>query len=250
VTITANVGLIKLARTLRVPVERFDYLADVPEADIAAFRQQVADMLFEYQSRRLAGIAAAARVLPGPVVAKLVRLKPNALLTAGAAGVMEPAHAVDIAKRLPAAFLAEVAAQLDSRRTARIIGKLPTKVVVQVAEEVARREDWMTLGDLVAVVADDAAEATVAALGGIALVESARMVDDPQSLARFADLLPEAKVAELLNAVAEQDLWHELRPLLRTLPESSIAIAVATAEKLPADRRDRALAEITAVHPH
>jgi hypothetical protein len=246
VTTADNIGLAKLARTLRIPVERVAYLAEVPDADITAFRQQIADMLFEYQSRRLATIAAAARIMPAAIIAKLVRAKPNALLTAGAAGVLEPAQAVDIAKRLPAEFLAEVAALLDSRRTGRIIGGLPDKVIVKVAEEVARQEDWMTLGELVGLVTDEAARATVAALPALALVHAARMVDDPQSLSRFSGLISESKLTDLLNTVAEHDLWDELPTLLRSLPESSVALATAAAEKLPADRKTRALSEITA----
>lgn len=240
------VALTKLARTLQVPPARIAFLTDVPEADLAAFRAQVADMLFESQSRRLSRIAAAARVLPAPVTAKLVQLKPNALLTAGAAGLLEPGHAVDVAKRLPTAFLAQVAARLDSRRSERIIGKLPTKTIVQVAEQLARARDWVTLGDLVGVVSDDVAKATVAVLSGSALVQAARMVDDPASLTRFTGLLSETKMAEMITVVAEEDLWDQLRPTLLALPDSARALATAAAEKLPADHRTRALAEIAA----
>jgi hypothetical protein len=203
-------------------------------------------MLFEALSRRLARIAAAARILPAPIIAKLVRLKPNALLTAGTAGVLEPAQAVDIAKRLPVGFLADVAAQLDARRGAGIIAELPTGTIVAVAEHLARQQDWITLGDLVGVVSDEAARATVAVLDGVALIHSARMVDDPEMLSRFAGLLSEAMIADMLDAVADHDLWEELRPVLAALPESATELAVAAAEKMPADRRERVLAEIAA----
>jgi hypothetical protein len=240
------VALIKLARTLAVPVERLAFLTDVPVADLLALRRQVADMLFASQSKRLAGVAAAARVLPGPVTAKLVQLKPNALLAAGTAGLLEPGLAVDIAKRLPPALLAQMAARLDPRRAEQIIARLPAKTMVAVAEHLARAEDWVTLGDLVGVVSDDAGRATAATLTGYALVQSARMVDDPAALSHFAGLLAEPTIARMLRVVAEQELWDDLRPTLLALPDSARALARTAAETLPAADRARALAEIAA----
>ncbi|MFC9441012.1 hypothetical protein ACFTVM_44935, partial [Nocardia sp. NPDC057030] len=81
-TDATSAQLIKLARTLGVPVGQLAYLADVPAADVRDFRFQVADLLFDSQSGGLRKVAAAAKVIPAPVIAKLVARSRNALLAA------------------------------------------------------------------------------------------------------------------------------------------------------------------------
>jgi hypothetical protein len=240
----ANAQLIKLARTLCVPVEQLAYLADVPEADIRAFRLQVADLLFESQSGGLRRVASASKVIPTPAIAKMLARNHNALLAARMSAVFDPVHAVDVAKRLPVDFLADIASQLDSRRSTPLIAGLPVDTVVAVAKELAKREDWVTLGDLVAAISDDAARDTEAVLDGTALVRSAYLVDDAAYLERFVNLASEAKLAEMLRAAAEYDLWSEYGPTLAVLSESAIDAVRTAAEQLPPDLRDRALAEI------
>ncbi|MEV0339525.1 hypothetical protein AB0H49_10900 [Nocardia sp. NPDC050713] len=236
--------LIKLARTLRVPVDDLGYLAEVPDTDLRLFRMQVADMLFDHQSVGLRRIAGAAKIIPTPILAKLVGHHHNALLAAKMSAVLDPGHAVEVAKRLPADFLADIAAQLDARRAATIIAGLPSATVADVAEVLAERADWITLGDLMASVSDDAARVTAAALDGLALTRTAFLVDEVAQLERFVGLVPEPKLADMLRATADHDLWAEFHTTLTALSPDAVESVRAAAAGLPGAQRDRALAEI------
>ncbi|WP_406229400.1 hypothetical protein [Nocardia sp. NBC_01009] len=241
---TVNVQLIKLARTFGIPVDQLTSLADVSVSDLRDFRFQIADLFFEGQSEGLRRVVAASKVIPNPIIAKLVTRNHNALFAAKTSEVLEVSNAVDVAKRLPADFLADVAAHLDARRSAPMIAGLPAATVVAVAEVLAARQDWITLGDLVATISDDAARATEAALDGVALVRAAYWADDARHLERFVNLASAAKLTEMLRAAAEHDLWSEYRPTLDALSESAVEAVRTAAEQLPSDLRDRALAEI------
>ncbi|WP_433664496.1 hypothetical protein ACQPW1_21530 [Nocardia sp. CA-128927] len=248
-TDAASAQLIKLARTLGVPVEQLAYLADVPAADIRDFRFQVADLLFESQSGGLRKTAAAAKVIPAPVIAKLVARNRNALLAARMADVLEPSHAVDVAKRLPVDFLAEVAPLLDPRRSAYIIAGVPTDTIVAVGKLLAKHEDWITLGDLMGTISDNAARAAQSALDGTALIHAAVLVDDVEHLERMVGLVSEAKLAEMLRAAAEHDLWDEYRSTLDGLSDTALATVRAAVDQLPPEHRDRARTELADRHP-
>ncbi|MFE5460250.1 hypothetical protein [Nocardia sp. NPDC056564] len=248
-TDATSAQLIKLARTLGVPVGQLAYLADVPAADVRDFRFQVADLLFDSQSGGLRKVAAAAKVIPAPVIAKLVARSRNALLAARMAGVLEPAHAVDVAKRLPVDFLAEVAPLLDPRRAAYLIAGVPTETIVAVGKILARQEDWITLGDLMAVVSDESVRAAQAALDGTALLHSAFLIDDAEHLERLVGLVSEQKLAEMLEAAAEHDLWDEYRSTLGGLSDSALTVVRAAVDRLPPEHRDRAHAEIADRRP-
>ncbi|NUS42100.1 MAG: hypothetical protein HOQ24_00125 [Mycobacteriaceae bacterium] len=234
----------KLARTLHTAPAELDFLAGVPEADLLAFRRQVADYLFESHAQGLHRIAAATKIVPAALAAKLVGKVRNPVLAAKVAGVLDPGHAVDVAKRLPADFLAEVAAHLDTARSERIIGKLPVSLITDVAVRITRRGDWLTLAELVSVVPDDAAKRTLEALDPEALVRSGPLVDETEH-ERLVALISPAKIAEMLRVTAELDLWDELRPTTAALPESGKAAARTAAEQLPPAIRDKALSELT-----
>ncbi|WP_433204563.1 hypothetical protein ACQP1G_16190 [Nocardia sp. CA-107356] len=239
-----TVQLLKLARTLGVPAEQLTYLVEVPDADLREFRRQVTDLFIEGQVAGLHRVAQASKVIPTAITAKMVARSRGALLAARMSGVLDPAHAVDVAKRLPVDFLADIAARLDPRHSAAIIGGLPEATVIAVGKELAAREDWITLGDLVASISDKAARATEAALDGVALVRSAFLVDDPAQLERFVNLASRDKLTEMLRATAEYDLWPEYRRTLDVLSESAIDEVRAAAEELPAEQRARTLTEI------
>ncbi|MGV9817390.1 hypothetical protein [Nocardia xishanensis] len=241
---SADPQVIKLARTLRVPVDDLEYLADVPDMELRQFRMQVADMLFDHQSYGLRRMARAAKIIPTPILVKLVDRHHNALLAAKMSAVLDPGHAVEVAKRLPVDFLADIAAQLDARRAATIIAGLPPATVRAVAERLAARGDWITLGDLMSSVSDDAARATVAALDGLALTRTAFLVDEAAQLERFVGLVPESKLADMLSATADHDLWAEFHTTLAALSPDAVRSVRTAAAGLPTAQRDRALAEI------
>lgn len=177
----------KLARLLDAPPERFDYLRTVPLAELRQFREQTTAALFDAHAGALRRMAAASRLLPGPVLARMAELVFGPLLSARIAGLVEPAHGVDIARRLPPGFLADVAAELDPRRASGIIAGLPRPLMTAVAAELARREDWVTIARFVDHLPDSAIEAGLQFVPDGALAEIIALLDDPQ---RAAPLRP------------------------------------------------------------
>ncbi|MFC9440240.1 hypothetical protein ACFTVM_41035, partial [Nocardia sp. NPDC057030] len=138
---------------------------------------------------------------------------------------------------------------LDPRRAAYLIAGVPTETIVAVGKILARQEDWITLGDLMAVVSDESVRAAQAALDGTALLHSAFLIDDAEHLERLVGLVSEQKLAEMLEAAAEHDLWDEYRSTLGGLSDSALTVVRAAVDRLPPEHRDRAHAEIADRRP-
>lgn len=187
---THDAEIRKLARVLGVPPERFAYLHDVPSADLRQLREQVTSTLFDSHLGVLERMAGASRLLPSSLLAKLAEKAFGPLLSARIAGLVDAGRGVDIAKRLPPGFLADVAAELDPRRAAGIIAGLPEPLVVAVATELTRREDWITIARFVDHLPESTIVASLEVIPDHGLPHVAAMVDDPARVAYVADLLP------------------------------------------------------------
>lgn len=85
-------------------------------------------------------MAAASRLLPAPVLAKIAEKVFGPLLCARIAGMIEPGKATDVAVRLPVGFLTDLAVELDPRRSHRVIGNIPSDTVVPIAAELTQRQ--------------------------------------------------------------------------------------------------------------
>ena len=179
----ADAEIRKLARVLGVPPERFGYLRTVPPADLRRLREQVTNTLFDAQLGVLERMAAASRLLPSPLLAKLAVKAFGPLLSARIAGLVDSGRGVEVAKRLPPPFLADVAAELDPRRAAGIIAGLPTPLVAAVATELARRADWITIARFVDHLPEQAIAVSMKAVPEQALPQVTALLDDPSRAA-------------------------------------------------------------------
>jgi hypothetical protein len=191
--------ILKLARVLNAPPERFSYLTQVPVEELRAFREQVTGMLFDAHLGVLQRMAGASRLLPSPLLARMAERVFGPLLSARIAGLVEVNRGVDIARRLPPAFLADVAAELDPRRASGIIVGLPEPLTVEVAAELARREDWITIARFVDHLTESAIAASLEFIPDDAIGEVAALLDDPARIASVLALLPEDR----LNAIPD-----------------------------------------------
>jgi hypothetical protein len=191
--------ILKLARVLGAPPERFGYLREVPLDDLRRFREQTSVVLFDAHLGVLRRMAAASRLLPGAVLARMAEVVFGPLLSARIAGLVDTARGIDIARRLSPAFLADVAAELDPRRAAGIISGLPERVVNAVAEELARREDWVTVARFVDHLPDAAITSSLEFVPDDALADIAMLLDDRTRMATVVSLLP----ADRLDAIPD-----------------------------------------------
>lgn len=228
--------ILRLARLLRCEPEQLDFLLAVNDAELRVFRDQVTDTLFDAHAGIMKRMAAASRLLPAPVLAKIAEKVFGPLLCARIAGVIEPGKATEVAVRLPVGFLTDLAVELDPRRSHRVIGNIPTDTVVPIAVALAHRQDWITLGQFIGFLPDEVLGGCLAALDDEQVLASAFAVDDASAVATVIDLLPESRLRSLVDTAARQRLWPTLLALSEELRDDQLvelAEIVAASEREP-----------------
>jgi len=169
-------------------------------------------------------------VLPTGLLATLGERAFGPLLCARFAALIEPARAVEVAARLPAPFLADVAMELDPRRASDVIGSMPAAQVAGVARELGERHEHVTLGLFVGHVSAQALLEAAAVLDDETLLSVAFVLENKDGLDELADVLGPARVAGLVRAGEQSELWSEGLDLLAALS---------------ADRREAIVAELS-----
>ncbi|WP_040807453.1 hypothetical protein [Nocardia concava] len=207
----------KLARVLGIsdPTE-LDFLVDLPPAAIREYRERVTDRLFDRDTKRLKGIAAASKIVPVALSSKMAERAFGPVLCAAVASAVEPHRAVDIAKNLTPKFLAECAVQLDPRRTADIIAAVPPKMVTDVARELLSRGDHITMGRFVHVVPEPALRAAAPVMSDPDLLRIGFLLEDKTAIDRVLHIVAD-RVAGVIRAAHEQTMWAEGIDLLDSI---------------------------------
>ncbi|MFG1793822.1 hypothetical protein [Nocardia sp. NPDC049149] len=214
----------KLARLLELSdPAALDFLTGLSPDAIREFRERATDLLFDGDAARMKRIAAAAKLVPTVISAKAAERAFGPVLCAAVAGSVEPSRAVDIAKALPARFLAETAIQLDPRRTADIIAAVPAKLVVAVAKELGGRGDHVTMSRFVGVVPEESMRAAVPVLGDADLLRVGFLMEDKSAVDRLMGLVTD-RLAGVILAAHEHDLWVEGLDLLDSVGPQNRAV--------------------------
>jgi hypothetical protein len=216
----SRVEVLKLARLLDVPEVRLAYLEAVPPADLRKFRERATDRLYDADGHALARVAAASRLLPAQVSATIGQRAFGPLLCARIAGRLDPGRGVEMASRLPPDFLADVAVELDPRRAIDVIVRIPTVQIVEVAGELIRRGEYVAMGRFVGHLSDESITAALAVIDDESLLRICFVLEAKQRLSHVAGLLPDERVAGLIGAAADADLWPEALDLLSNLPDA------------------------------
>jgi hypothetical protein len=219
-SLNIHAEILKLARLLRVEPDRLSYLRRVDAEDVKQLREQATEMLFSAHDQTLSRLAAASRLLPVGLTARLAERTFGPILCARMAGVLDPDRAVDIAARLPAPFLAEVASHIDPRRTAPVIGGIPPERIAEIASQLVAREDFVTMGRAVGQLSPAALRAAMGVLDDASLLRAAFVMEDKESLSQLADLLDEERLIGLIDAAEESGLQEEAIDLLGHVDEA------------------------------
>ncbi|MFI5776301.1 hypothetical protein [Nocardia sp. NPDC051570] len=207
----------KLARLLDIPdPDALEFLTALPPEAIRAFRERATDLLFDADGPKLRRIAAATKLVPTPIAARAAERAFGPGLCAAVAAQVEPARAVDIAKALPAPFLAEATIQLDPRRTAQIIPKVPLPMVVAVARELLSRGEHVTLGRFVGVVSEEMMAAAAEVMDDTDLLRTGYLLEDKSSMDNLLEIVA-ARLPGVVRAAHEQAMWAEGIDLLATV---------------------------------
>jgi len=220
-----NPEVIKLGHVLGVTPQRLselDGLADVPAEDLRALRRQIGEALFRADKQHFVKVAALSKAVPTAVAAKLTEHALPPLLAARTAELLEPQRAAELVRRLPDAYLADVAMAMDPARSPRVIAGIPAERVARVAAELARRGEWVVIGGFVAQVSRDGLVASVRTFDGEQLLRISYVLDDLGRLDEIAAALSDAQLDEMLAAAAAQQLWPELSALLAHVGDQAI----------------------------
>ena len=230
--------LIKLARLLDTPPERLAGLDGVPPAALRKLREQIADALFEADRPHFERVVAAAKVIPGPLAARLTERALGPLLGARAATLLEPSQAAEMARRLSPTFLADLAVRLDSRHAGQQIGGLPAELVAEIAAELCRRREHVAMAGFVGHLDDEALLATLTVLDDDALLGIGFLMEDTQRLRAIVTLLPDERIAGLIALAEDEGRVDELIEVVSRLGKRQRARAV----RLAAEHAGQALA--------
>jgi len=212
--------ILKLARLLRVEPEELAYLEQVPGSDLGQLREQVADMLFSAHNQMLDKLAASSRLLPVALVALITERAFGPVLAARMAGVLEPPRAVAVAARLPTAFLADTARQLDPRRTRAIIAGIPAERIEEIARVLAEHQDFVTMGQAVGQLSSEALRASLSALDDEMLLRTAFVMDDKDRLPELAELLGHERLIGMIDVAERAGLEDEAIDLIAHLDDA------------------------------
>lgn len=211
--------VLKLARILGRQPGTVTYLEQLPLQDLRLLRDQVTEVLWSADGHALSRLAAASRLLPAGVSASISQRAFGPLLTARMAGLLEPGRAVDVATRLPASFLADVAVELDPRRASEVIAQIPPDQIAGVTRELIAREEYVTMGRFVGHLSDGALAAALAAMDSHALLEVMFVLEEPERLDSVIGMLPADRRRELAQRAQQAGVIEALGPLGHALTD-------------------------------
>ena len=224
----ARAEVLKLARILEREPESLAYLESLSLDDLRALRDRVTEVLWTAHGHTLNRLASASRLLPAGLSATISERAFGPLLSARMAGLLEPSRAVDVATKLHSTFLADVATELDPRRASEVISQIPPGQIAEVTGELVRRGEYVTMGRFVGHLHEDALVAALGAMDDAALLHVAFVLEDKGDLEHLVGLLPELRLAAIVQAAADDDLWLEALDLLDHLSERQRSEILAT----------------------
>lgn len=207
--------ILKLARLLACPPEDLGYFSDLDPQDIRDLREQVSGILFDADRHMLGRVAGASRLLPAKLAAAIGESVFGPVLCARITGVLDPHRAVDIAGRLPARFLADVAEHLDPQRASRVIAELPPAQVADVARQLVRRKQFIAMGAMVGHLSKAATLAALEVVDDASLLRTAYVVESKGSLGSLVALISAERLEGIIRTASSEGLWSEALDVMR-----------------------------------
>lgn len=212
-TLESRAEQLKLARTLGVEPAAVNFLVAAPAEDLRELRTRIADHLFERDRRHFEGMIKLAGKLPTALAAQVAQHALGPVLGARAAALLEPKMAIDLARRLPASFLADVAVAADASRLAHLIADIPAAKIGEIAEELAGREEWIAMGGFVSYLSPDALDTAIATLDSEALLRTGFVMEDKTRLDGVVERLDDERLLDYLRTALERNLLPEMLDL-------------------------------------
>ena len=219
----ARAETMKVARLLGCEPGRLEYLERLAPQDLRVLRDSVTEALYDAHGGSFHRLAAASRLLPSGLVATIGHRAFGPLLSARLAGLLDTDKAVEVADKLPPAFLADVAVELDPRRAEDLIANIAPTLIGQVTAELVARREYVTMGRFVGHLGEEAVAAALDTMDDETILRVAFVLEDKAHLSRLLDGLSSARSAGIIAAAARAGLWLEALDLLNHLSESQRA---------------------------
>jgi hypothetical protein len=242
----AHGEVMKVARLLQREPESLDYLASLGVEDLRELRERLTETVFDAHTGSLRRLAAASRLLPVGLSASMGENVFGALLSARLTGLLDPGRAAEMAAKLPPPFLADVAVEMDPRRASDLIGRIPADQIAQITVELMARGEYVTMGRFVGHLSQEVIAAALAAMDDRSLLGVVFVLEDKNDLPGLVALLPDARVAGVIQAAADNNLWVEALDLLDHLTPRQRDDMVAATLQLESDALDSIVAAVIA----
>lgn len=201
----------RLAALLRVSEAHLAFIAHQDLETLRSLRDQVTDRLFDADRNVLEAIAKANSMVPGSVSSKIAVKAFPPSLAARVAGVLGTDKAIDMARRVPVTYLADLAPHLDPRRVTAILEKLPTQLLVDAGKILGERGEYIAMADFVGVLDDDQIARVIPVLSDEALVRTGLVIEDPRRIAAILTMLPPDRLAGVVTTAARVGQWDGIR---------------------------------------
>lgn len=206
--------ILKLARILERDPAQLTYLEAISLDELTALREQTTEVLYSASGGALNRLAAASKLLPSGLTATIAQRALGPVVVAQMAGRLEPSRSAEIAAKLPTAFLADVAIELDPRRASALLALMPAPQVEAITRELVARSEHVTMGRFVGHLSDAALEAALGAMDDSTLLRVGFVLEDKARLERVLEMLPKPRLTAIILAAAQDHLWLEALDLL------------------------------------
>lgn len=210
--------VIKLARALAVEPEALQYLHGLPSDAVAQLRSAISDVIHDEQRAPLGLLAAVARWLPAWVSALCARSWFGAPMTARLASELPAWRVADVAGYLDAAFLADVAVDLDPRCAREVLQLMAAKKIMAISHVLLKRDDFVTLGRFVALLPDAALSEVAASIDDEGdLLQVLFFIEARYRIDHIVRLMPAERLQRAVLIFADEsrrELWPSVLALM------------------------------------
>lgn len=217
----------KLARALRLVPEQLEFLSAVEPMAIRELRERVETALFEDMKPRLQRMAQASKLLPAAINALIGEKVFGALLCARVAGVMPASQALEVARRLPVEFLADVSLETDPRSAKEVIARLPPETVLAIAHELTKRREFIVMARFVDFLLDSTLALVIHAMHDDAvLLQVASFLESPQRIDQIVGFISRERLGTLIETAARggvdaEGYWDEALGLMNAVSDKT-----------------------------